>query len=193
VGQITGVLSDLRGYPRLTRDPGEQNPTMNKLTPLIGAGVAAALMVPATAPAFAADERKSVAAAARFSELPTTDYRLSAKFGQRGRLWSSGRHTGLDFAAPRGTRVDSVADGKVVFSGWAGSYGKAVIIKHTDGKRSLYGHLAKTRVKKGKTVRSGQMIGKVGSTGNSTGPHLHFEVRSKKGKKLNPRPYLRGE
>lgn len=166
---------------------------MNKLTPLIGAGVAAALMVPATAPAFAADERKSVAAAARFSELPTTDYRLSAKFGQRGRLWSSGRHTGLDFSAPRGTRVDSVADGKVVFSGWAGSYGKAVIIKHTDGKRSLYGHLATTRVKKGKKVRSGQMIGKVGSTGNSTGPHLHFEVRSQKGKKLNPRPYLRGE
>lgn len=167
---------------------------MNMLSPLVGAGLAAVMLVPATAPATAAsnDNRISTAQAA-FSDLPTTNYRLSAQFNQRGRYWSSGRHTGLDFAAPTGTRVDAVADGRVIFAGHAGAYGKAVIIKHSDGKRSLYAHLNKIKTKKGKKVSSGQRIGKVGSTGNTTGPHLHFEVRSKKGNKLNPRPYLRGE
>ena len=167
---------------------------MNKLSPLVGAGLAAALLIPASAPAVAAshDNRTSSAQAA-FADLPTTNYRLSAKFNQRGGYWSSGRHTGLDFAAPSGTRVDAVADGKVVFAGRAGAYGKAVIIKHCDGKRSLYAHLNKITTKKGKKVTSGTKIGKVGSTGNTTGPHLHFEVRGKNGKKLNPRNYLRGE
>jgi murein DD-endopeptidase MepM/ murein hydrolase activator NlpD len=68
-----------------------------------------------------------------------------------------------------------------------------VIVKHDDGKRSLYAHLNKINTKRGKKVDAGQKIGKVGSTGNSTGPHLHFEVRSKNGKKLNPRDFLRGE
>lgn len=165
---------------------------MNRLLPLAAASVAIALVAPA--PALAADgDSRSVAASARFSELPTTNYRLSARFGQRGRLWSSGRHTGLDFAASRGTRVAAVADGKVVYSGWAGAYGKAVIVKHASGKRSLYAHLARITARKGKAVRAGQKIGKVGSTGNTTGPHLHFEVRTKNGKKLDPRPFLRGE
>lgn len=167
---------------------------MKKLSPLIGAGLAAALLVPATAPAVAAtNDNRKVSAQAAFSDLPTTNYRLSAKFNQRGRHWSSGRHTGLDFAAPRSTRVDAVANGKIAFAGYAGAYGKAVIVKHTDGKRSLYAHLNKITTKKGKKVSAGQKIGKVGSTGNSTGPHLHFEVRSKSGKKLNPRYFLRGE
>lgn len=166
---------------------------MKTFTPLLGAGLTAALLVPASAPAMAANGDSRVRAQAVFSDLPTTNYRLSAKFNQKGRYWSSGRHTGLDFAAPRGTRVDSVADGKVVFAGYAGAYGKSVIVKHKSGKRSLYAHLAKVKTKKGTQVRSGHRIGKVGSTGNTTGPHLHFEVRSKNGKKLDPRPYLRGE
>ena len=167
---------------------------MKTLIPLLGAGLTAALLVPATAPAHAADgNRRSVAASARFSTLPTTGYRLSAKFGQRGSLWSSGRHTGLDFSAPRGRKVRAVADGRVVHAGWAGAYGKAVLVKHPSGKRSLYAHLSAIAVRKGQKVRSGQRLGKGGSTGNTTGPHLHFEVRSKHGKKLDPRPYLRGE
>ncbi len=164
------------------------------LTSLLGLGLAGALVVPAVAPAHAADnDRKSVAASARFSDLPTTDYRLSARFGQRGGMWSSGRHTGLDFAAPRGTKVAAVEDGKVAFAGWAGPYGKAVIVRHPSGKRSLYAHMAKIKTKRGKSVKAGQRIGKVGATGNTTGPHLHFEVRTQNGKKLDPRPYLRGE
>ena len=165
---------------------------MKTTATLIGTGLAVALMVPATAPGMAAEKDRRSTASAVFTELPTTNYRLSAKFGQRGSRWSSGHHTGLDFAAPKGTRVDAVADGKVVFAGWAGAYGKAVIIKHKDGKRSLYAHMTKIKTKKGKKVAAGKKIGTVGSTGNSTGPHLHFEVRGKNGKKLNPRDYLRG-
>ena len=166
---------------------------MQKLSVIVGIGVSATLLVPATLPASAAtDDRTSTAASARFSKLPTTNYRLSAKFGQRGSYWSSGRHTGLDFAASRGTRVNAVADGKVIFSGWAGSYGKAIIVKHANGKRSLYAHLSKRKVGKGRKVEAGQRIGRVGGTGNVTGPHLHFEVRSKNGKKLDPRKHLRG-
>lgn len=167
---------------------------MKKTTYLVGTGLAAALLVPASTPATAADNhRHSSASAVRFSELPTSNYRLSARFGQRGSYWSSGRHTGLDFAAARGTRVDAVADGKVVFSGWAGAYGQAIIVRHKNGKRSLYAHLNKRHVKKkGKKVQAGKRVGRVGATGNVTGPHLHFEVRSKTGKKLNPRKFLRG-
>lgn len=165
---------------------------MKKFTPLIGIGLAAVLMTP-TAPALAASDDRASSAQAVFSELPTTNYRLSAKFNQKGRYWSSGRHTGLDFAAPRGTRIDAVADGKVIFAGHAGAYGKAVIIKHKNGKRSLYAHMTKIKTRKGKQVKAGQKIGKVGSTGNTTGPHLHFEIRSKNGQKLNPREFLRGE
>ncbi|MEI2643418.1 MAG: M23 family metallopeptidase [Candidatus Nanopelagicales bacterium] len=165
---------------------------MKKFTPLVGMGVAAVLIAPTT-PALAASDHRASKAQAVFTELPTTNYRLSAKFNQRGRYWSSGRHTGLDFAAPRGTRIDAVADGKVIFAGYAGAYGKAVIIKHASGKRSLYAHMAKIKTRKGKKVHSGQKIGKVGATGNTTGPHLHFEVRSKHGKKFDPRPFLRGE
>ena len=164
------------------------------LIPVLGATVAAGLMIPATATAAHADsDRQSVASAASFTKLPTRNYKLSAKFGQRGRLWSSGRHTGLDFAAPRGTRVNAVDEGKVVFSGWAGAYGKAVIIKHKGGKRSLYAHMSKRKVGKGRHVQAGQKIGRVGGTGNVTGPHLHFEVRTKNGKKVDPRQHLRGE
>jgi murein DD-endopeptidase MepM/ murein hydrolase activator NlpD len=168
---------------------------MNRISPALGAGLAALLMVPTAAPSLGDDhgDRRSSAQATRFSDLPTRNYRLSAKFGQRGRYWSSGRHTGLDFSARAGTPVMAVGDGKVIFAGWAGAYGKAVIVKHRKGKRTLYAHLRSIRVKRGKFVKSGKRIGRVGSTGNTTGPHLHFEVRSKKGKKLNPRPHLRGE
>lgn len=171
---------------------------MHKLTALLGLSLTMAVVVPVTGPALAADKDRTSSAAAfaqsaRFAQLPTSNYRLSAKFGQRGSYWSSGRHTGLDFAAPRGTKVKAVADGKVMFAGWGGAYGKAVIIKHKNGKRSLYAHMRKKKVKKGKQVRAGRTIGKVGGTGNVTGPHLHFEVRTKNGKKVNPRKYLRGE
>ncbi len=107
---------------------------------------------------------------------PTTNYNYSARFGQAGSSWSSGHHTGLDFAAPTGTPVFSALAGKVVEAGWGGAYGNHVIVRHDNGIETLYAHLNSSGVNVGDKVLRGQKIGTVGSTGNSSGPHLHFEV-----------------
>ena len=162
------------------------------MTAALGTSLSVAMLLGGVTPALAGDT-KAKGVTTQFTELPTSDYRLSAKFNQRGGNWSSGRHTGLDFAARQGTRVRSVGAGKVVRAGWYGPYGKAVVIRHVDGKQTLYAHLSRLGVKKGKRVDAGHKLGAVGSTGNSTGPHLHFEVRTRKGKTVDPRAHLRGE
>lgn len=86
-------------------------------------------------------------------------------------------HAGLDISAPYGTPVYASARGRVVFRGWGGSYGNLVIIEHKDGYTTWYGHLSKIFVQSGSTIRKESIIGRVGSTGISTGPHLHFEIR----------------
>lgn len=102
-------------------------------------------------------------------------------------------HTGLDIARPHGTPIKATNDGVVIYSGWRGGYGKVVMINHGNvggvNLVSLYGHLSRYRVSKGQKVTRGQVIANVGSTGYSTGPHLHFEIR-KNGKPTNPRNYL---
>ncbi|MFE3472923.1 transglycosylase family protein [Streptomyces bacillaris] len=107
--------------------------------------------------------------------------------------WSSGYHTGVDFPVPTGTSVKAVAPGRVVSSGWAGAYGYEVVIRHEDGKYSQYAHLSALHVKEGQSVSGGQRIARSGSTGNSTGPHLHFEVRLGPGygSDIDPLAYLR--
>lgn len=100
-----------------------------------------------------------------------------------------GRHDGIDFAANSGTAIRSVAQGRVVkVRKWRTSYGKHVVIKHAGG-RTLSAHMRSIRVRKGQKVRRGQVIGRVGSTGNSSGPHLHF-VLSKRGRSVNPTPWI---
>ncbi|MEU6657502.1 peptidoglycan DD-metalloendopeptidase family protein [Streptomyces sp. NPDC046821] len=116
-----------------------------------------------------------------------TPYRAS------GSSWSKGYHTGVDFEVSTGTTVRAVAAGHVVSSGWGGSYGYEVVIRHADGKYSQYGHLSALSVKAGQRVVAGQRIARSGSTGNSTGPHLHFEVRTGPGfgSDVDPLAYLR--
>jgi murein DD-endopeptidase MepM/ murein hydrolase activator NlpD len=99
-------------------------------------------------------------------------------------------HHGTDFGARRGTPLLAVNSGKVIFSGWKGGYGKVVKIKHGGGYVSLYAHQSRTRVKRGQKVKKGQVIGYVGSTGRSTGPHLHFGLK-KNGRWINPMKVLR--
>ncbi|WTW92492.1 transglycosylase family protein [Streptomycetaceae bacterium NBC_01309] len=113
-------------------------------------------------------------------------------YGNSGSLWSNG-HTGEDFSAASGTSVKAVTSGTVVKSGWGGAYGNEVVIKHADGKYSQYGHLSSSSVSVGQSVSTGQQIGLSGSTGNSTGPHLHFEIRTTPsyGSDINPLAYLR--
>ncbi|GGB12039.1 M23 family metallopeptidase [Mucilaginibacter rubeus] len=98
-------------------------------------------------------------------------------------------HPGIDFKGNRGDAVKCTASGKVVFAGWAGGYGKCVRIQHINNLETLYGHLSKIEVKVGQQVTVGDNIGKVGSTGHSTGTHLHYEVR-KNGKPVNPVNFL---
>ncbi|MFI0960008.1 transglycosylase family protein [Streptomyces sp. NPDC021080] len=110
-----------------------------------------------------------------------------------GSHWSKGYHTGVDFPVPTGTSVAAVAAGHVVGAGWGGSFGYQVVIRHADGRYTQYGHLSAISVKAGQSVVSGQRIGRSGSTGNSTGPHLHFEVRTGPGfgSDIDPVAYLR--
>jgi murein DD-endopeptidase MepM/ murein hydrolase activator NlpD len=119
---------------------------------------------------------------------PLKSYRLTARFGQSGSRWSRD-HTGLDFAAPYGSPVRAVAAGTVVSAGWAGAYGYRTIIRHADGTRTWYAHQSRLLVRHGK-VKAGQIIGRVGSTGNSTGPHMHLEVR-RHGQPVDPATWLR--
>ncbi|MFQ3675875.1 MAG: LysM peptidoglycan-binding domain-containing M23 family metallopeptidase [Endomicrobiia bacterium] len=123
--------------------------------------------------------------------LPMFNTKITSGFGQRmhpifGMLKF---HEGIDLKQKYGTPVRAACDGKVIFSGWAEGYGKLVILKHHKGYTTYYGHLSKIRVKVGNYVFKGQIIGNVGSTGWTTGPHLHFEVR-KNGIPIDPRKVL---
>ncbi|MEV0444017.1 peptidoglycan DD-metalloendopeptidase family protein [Streptomyces spectabilis] len=111
-------------------------------------------------------------------------------FGKRGVMWSSGYHTGLDFPAPTGSFVKSVAMGRVVKAGGGGPYGNHVEVTHGGGLTSFYAHLSRILTSAGTSVMRGDTIGRVGSTGNTTGPHLHLEAR-KNGRPVDPMPYLR--
>lgn len=120
-----------------------------------------------------------------------TNGRISSEFGYRSDPFNSSekRHEGIDIAAPEGDSIKAAANGKVTFSGTNGNYGKCVIINHDKGITTLYGHASSLLVKEGQKVKKGDVIAKVGSTGRSTGPHLHFEVRIS-GTPVDPIEYL---
>jgi murein DD-endopeptidase MepM/ murein hydrolase activator NlpD len=121
------------------------------------------------------------------------DASTGTPYRKAGSAWSSGYHTGVDFPVPTGTSVKAVASGRVVSAGWGGAYGYQVVIRHADGKYSQYAHLSALTVRSGQQVSSGQRIARSGSTGNSSGPHLHFEVRTGPGygSDIDPLAYLR--
>jgi len=113
---------------------------------------------------------------------------LSSRFGERSSLRRS-YHTGLDIATSTGTPIAAAASGTVTFSGWQGSYGNLLVISHGNGVQTYYGHCSALYVSAGAQVSQGQTIAAVGSTGNSTGPHLHLEVRVN-GTAYNPQNYV---
>ena len=98
-------------------------------------------------------------------------------------------HNGMDVAAPVGTAIKAVKEGRVVYSGWMGGYGYAVDIDHGNGLRTRYAHCSALKVSVGQQVARGQVIAAMGSTGNSTGPHLHFEVHQN-GSAIDPRRFF---
>lgn len=117
--------------------------------------------------------------------------KINSSFGYRKDPFKSrsGFHSGLDIDANYGQRVVATADGVVTKASWHTNYGKTVIVKHKDNYETLYGHLSKLQVKEGQEVKVGDVIGKAGSTGRSTGTHLHYEV-IKDGKRVNPKNFL---
>lgn len=106
-----------------------------------------------------------------------------------GRRWGRFHH-GVDIAAPLGAPVGAVLAGRVVFTGWRGAYGRLVILEHAGGWRSYYAHLARIDVRPGQRVSAGTVIGRVGSSGHSTGPHVHLELHVD-GRPVDPLPWLR--
>ncbi|MFE7122296.1 M23 family metallopeptidase, partial [Streptomyces sp. NPDC057654] len=124
----------------------------------------------------AADEDAVTLAADAPWTRPVASYELSAGFGGAGSHWANG-HTGQDFAVPVGTPVRAIGAGTVVAVGCGDAFGISAVIRHPGGWYSQYAHLSTLYVAPGKRVRTGEWIALSGSTGNSTGPHLHFEVR----------------
>ncbi|MCL7494690.1 MULTISPECIES: M23 family metallopeptidase [Streptomyces] len=124
---------------------------------------------------------------------PVADSYVSTSYKASSGLWSSGSHTGIDFHAASGTSVHAVSSGTVVEAGWGGAYGNNIVIKMNDGTYTQYGHLSSLGVSVGQHVTPGQQIGLSGSTGNTTGPHLHFEARTGAdyGSDIDPVAYLR--
>ncbi|WP_069169165.1 M23 family metallopeptidase [Streptomyces griseus] len=153
------------------------------------------------AEARAAEVREEKARAARAAErarldafhLPVAGSYVTTGYRSGGSLWSSGSHSGVDFRAASGTPVVAVGAGTVVEAGWGGAYGNNIVLRMADGTYTQYGHLSSIGVSVGRSVASGEQIGLSGSTGNSTGPHLHFEARTSPeyGSDMDPVAYLR--
>ncbi|MFE5495763.1 M23 family metallopeptidase [Streptomyces virginiae] len=165
----------------------------------LGAGTTAAFAdAPQTAPAAAtADVAAAAKKKAGLWDKPLEKYTLSATFGKGGSMWAR-KHSGQDFAVPVGTPVKAAAAGVVVKAGPNGggdgpAYGNAIVIKHGNNTYSQYAHLSKIQVKVGQKVSVKQRIALSGNTGNSSGPHLHFEIRTTPnyGSALNPVAFLR--
>ena len=161
----------------------------------------AAAEAKAKAEARAKEIREEKARAARAAErarlnafhLPVAGSYVTTGYKSGGALWSSGSHSGVDFRAASGSTVVAVGAGTVVEAGWGGAYGNNVVLRMADGTYTQYGHLSSITVSVGQSVTSGQRIGLSGSTGNSTGPHLHFEARTtpEYGSDMDPVAYLR--
>lgn len=145
----------------------------------------------------AAAAKKAAAAKTGLWDKPVAKYTLSATFGKGGSMWSH-KHSGQDFAVPTGTPVKAAGVGTVVKAGPNGggdgpAYGNAIVIKHANNTYSQYAHLSKIQVKIGQKVSAGKQIALSGNTGNSSGPHLHFEIRTTPnyGSAVNPVAFLR--
>jgi murein DD-endopeptidase MepM/ murein hydrolase activator NlpD len=137
---------------------------------------------------------RSTPAAARVSvpsRMPLDDTRLTSDYGMRTHPVLGGRrnHKGVDLAAPTGTPIYATADGFVSKAEWFSSYGKYVSIEHGANLQTRFAHMSDIAVKAGSRVKKGDIIGYVGTTGRSTGPHLHYEVRID-GQAVNPVPYM---
>ncbi|MFJ4736564.1 M23 family metallopeptidase [Streptomyces sp. NPDC088770] len=166
---------------------------------VLAAGLGASVALSAGVASAADNTAPAAAQSAVAWTAPVKQFALSAGFNQAGGHWAH-KHSGQDFAVPTGTKVVATHGGTVVKAGSNGAgdgpaYGNAVVIKHANGTYSQYAHLSRVDVRVGQVVGTGQHIALSGNTGNSTGPHLHFEIRTTPnyGSALNPLAYLRSQ
>ncbi|WP_328666574.1 transglycosylase family protein [Streptomyces sp. NBC_00322] len=180
-GQKLIVRVEVPGKQKPTAQPKQQAPKQQAPKPKAQPKQQAPKQAHATKPAHKSGFSAPVAAS------------VGTPYGKPGSAWASGYHTGVDFPVPTGTSVKAVASGRVVSAGWGGAYGYQVVIRHADGRYSQYAHLSALNVRSGQQVSSGQRIARSGSTGNASGPHLHFEVRTGPGygSDIDPLAYLR--
>jgi murein DD-endopeptidase MepM/ murein hydrolase activator NlpD len=139
-------------------------------------------------------EAERLAKLAKSFKLPVASYTLTGTFGQPGSMWSSGYHTGLDFAASTGTPIRAIHSGTITEAGWAGAYGYRTVLTLDDGTELWFCHQSSLNVSAGQKVSTGDVIGRVGATGNVTGPHLHLEVHPDgQSTGVDPATWLRGK
>ncbi|MFG3203997.1 M23 family metallopeptidase [Streptomyces sp. NPDC048192] len=211
----TGVIGTLAASPALA---AENTVAQTGLTPVLAVSddVAEHIDAQAAAQKRAAEQKAAAEAAARKARQEREARERAAREAERKRLlntfvapiansyvstgykassslWASGSHTGIDFHAASGTAVHAVGAGTVVSTGWGGAYGNQIVIRMADGMYTQYGHLSSIGVSVGQRVVPGQQIGLSGATGNTTGPHLHFEARTTPdyGSDVDPVAYLR--
>ncbi|MEU9580052.1 M23 family metallopeptidase [Streptomyces chilikensis] len=147
----------------------------------------------AEAEAKAKAEAERLAKLAASYSVPAASYTITSTYMQAGSMWSSGYHTGLDLAAPTGTLLKAVHTGTITEAGWAGSYGYRTVLTLEDGTEIWYCHQSSINVSVGQKVSTGDVIGRVGATGNVTGPHLHLEVHPGGGDGVDPMAWLAGK
>ncbi|WP_431035712.1 M23 family metallopeptidase [Streptomyces sp. P6-2-1] len=193
-----GATAVLGAGAAVAADTGTQT---TKVIPTVSAaGVTAQADAQSKAAEHAAKDKAAKAASAAKTAKswidPVKKYTLSASFGNDGSRWAH-KHSGQDFAVPTGTNVMAAHSGTVVKAGPIGAgdgpaYGNAIVIKHGNKLYSQYAHLSKIDVKVGQSVKTGQHLAESGSTGNSSGPHLHFEIRTTPnyGSAVNPVNFL---
>ncbi|MEU3266609.1 M23 family metallopeptidase [Streptomyces bacillaris] len=150
----------------------------------------------------AAEKKAAEEAAARKAEeerlaklrasytLPASGYTITSTYGQSGAMWSSGQHTGTDFAGAAGSPLKAVHSGTITSAGWSGSYGYRTVLQLEDGTEIWYAHQSSIDVSVGQKVSTGDTIGRMGATGNVTGVHLHLEVRTAGGSAMDPIAWL---
>ncbi|MEI5099146.1 M23 family metallopeptidase [Streptomyces sp. PmtG] len=138
-------------------------------------------------------EAERLAKLAKSFTLPVSSYTLTSHFGDSGSMWSSGRHTGLDFAGSAGAPLKAVGTGTIKEAGWVPSYGYRTVLELKDGTEIWYCHQSSLGVSVGQKVSTGEVIGRMGATGNVTGVHLHLEVQAPGGGTIDPLAWLRGK
>ncbi|WP_181806058.1 M23 family metallopeptidase [Streptomyces shenzhenensis] len=182
-----GFRSEGRSDSRSSLSPSASSPSSSSSSP-------SSSLPSASAPSSASSSDGPAVTVAGFT-LPVAGGTVGTGYHVAGGMWSSGHHTGVDFVVPTGTPVKAVGAGTVVTAGWGGAYGNQVVIRLADGYYAQYGHLSAVSVSVGQTVTEGQRIGLSGATGNVTGPHLHFEIRTTPdyGSDVDPVAYLRSK